>query len=103
MMSQFKDVQKKMEQSKEELGKIVVEGSSGGDMVTAKMDGNLQLLSVSVDDVTLSDKEMMEQLIVGAVNNAMEKAKQKAEEEMKKNAGDMLGGIDLSKFKFPGM
>lgn len=103
LMEQAKKMQENMKSSTDELDKIIVEGSSGGGIVSVKMNGNMKLINVSLDDVVLTDKEMLEDLITGAVNNAISEAKKKSESEMQKKAGDALGGMDLKGFKFPGL
>ncbi len=103
IMEQAQKLQQDMKTSKEELGKVRVEGSSGGGMVVVEMSGNLKLLNVEVEKEVLDDKEMLEDLIMAAVNQAIEKAQKEAEDQMQKNAGDVLGGMNLDGFKFPGM
>ena len=103
LMEQAKKMQENMKSSTAELDKIIIEASSGGGMVNVKMNGNMKLISISIDEVTLTDKEMLEDLVTGAINSAISEAKKKSESELQKKAGDALGGLDLKGFKFPGM
>ena len=88
MMQQAKQqaeiLQKKMEQT-------IVETSSGGGTVTVKMDGRKQLLSIRIDPeaVKAGDVEMLQDLVLAAVNEAG----RKVDESMKSSLGGMLGGL----------
>jgi hypothetical protein len=88
MMQQAKQqaevLQKKMEQT-------VVETSSGGGTVTVKMDGRKQVLSMKIDPevVKAGDVEMLQDLVLAAVNEAG----RKVDEAMKSSLGGMLGGL----------
>jgi nucleoid-associated protein EbfC len=84
------------EKLQEKMQQTVVEASSGGGSVTVKMNGQKQVLSVIIEPevVKSGDIEMLQDLIVAAVNAAS----QKVEEAMKSSLGGMLGGLGL-----PGM
>jgi len=84
------------EKLQEQMHQIVVEASSGGGSVTVKMDGQKRVLSVVIepDVVKSGDIEMLQDLVVAAVNAAA----QKVEDTMKSSLGGMLGGMGL-----PGM
>jgi hypothetical protein len=98
MLSQANQMQKEVQRK---LGETVVEGSSGGEAVTATMNGKKELLKIHIDPaavVSLSgdkpDVEMLENLIVAAVNEAG----RKADEAIKASLQGVLGGL-----KLPGM
>ena len=84
------------EKLQEKMQQTVVEASSGGGSVTVKMDGQKHVLSVVIepDVVKSGDIEMLQDLVVAAVNAAA----QKDEDAMKSSLGGMLGGMGL-----PGM
>ncbi len=84
MMKQARQMQEQMAKMTEELG---VEGSAGGGMVTVKMNGNKQILDIVIDQevVDPEDVEMLQDMIMAAVNDAA----RKADEEM----GDAMGGM----------
>ncbi|HHT9134697.1 MAG TPA: YbaB/EbfC family nucleoid-associated protein [Candidatus Avalokitesvara rifleensis] len=86
-------MQKKMEEMQRELKERVVEGSSGGGMVTAKMNGRQELLSVKIDPevVDPKDVEMLEDLVAAAVNQASKKSQELYEQEMAK----LTGGLNI--------
>jgi hypothetical protein len=90
-----------MEQLQDELLEKRVEGSAGGGMVTAVVNGKGDMVDVKIDPETVDpdDVEILEDLIVAAVNQAREKAQQLAQEEMRKITGGILpqgmGGMKL--------
>jgi len=88
-------VQKEMARLQEVLEDMSVEGSSGGEMVTVRINGKQKVLSVKIDPevVAPDDVEMLEDLIVAATNQALEKSKEMAQEEMQKIAGGVLGNL----------
>jgi nucleoid-associated protein EbfC len=79
-----------------EMAKTTVEASSGGGSVTVKMNGQKRVLSITIEKevVNPEDVEMLQDLIVAAVNEAS----RKAEEAMQSSVGGMLGSMNL-----PGM
>ena len=81
---QYDALQKKMQDT-------VVESSSGGGSVTVKMDGRKQLLSIKIDPeaVKSGDVEMLQDLVVAAVNEAA----RKVDDAMQSTVGGMLGGL----------
>ena len=99
LISQAKKMQEKMKETQEALKKIEVEGISGGNAVKVIMNGDGELKKVTIEDVLLKEsKEIIEDLIVAAHNNAKSKLKKKTTEEISK----VTGGIDLPPgFKLP--
>ena len=106
LLKQAQKMQENMKTAQEGLADIMVEGTAGGGMVKVQANGKLEVLSVSIEPevVDADDKEMLEDLVVAAVNQAISSAQEKANEEMQKITGGMLGGLNLpGNFKFPGM
>ena len=99
LISQAKKMQDKMKESQEILKKIEVEGISGGSSVKVIMNGEGDLKKVTFDDALLKEsKEIIEDLIVAAHNDAKSKLKKKTSEEISK----ITGGIGLPPgFKLP--
>ncbi len=97
-------IQKEIEKLQDALEDMSVEGSAGGGMVTVTVSGKQKVLSVKIDPevVTSEDVEMLEDLIVAAMNQALEKSKEMAQEEMQKIAGGMLGNLPGG-LKIPGL
>ncbi len=99
LMKQAQEMQSKMAKAQEELSEIEVEGQSGGGMVTAVMNGKKELISLLIEDEILEeDKEMIEDLVVSAVNQALQNATIAADEKMSSVTGGMMGNM-----KIPGM
>ena len=99
LISQAKKMQEKMKETQEALKKIEVEGISGGNVVKVIMNGEGELKKITIEDVLLKEsKEIIEDLIVAAHNDAKSKLKKKTTEEISK----VTGGIDLPPgFKLP--
>ncbi len=98
MLSQANQMQEEIQQK---LAQMIVEGSAGGGAVTATMNGKKQLLRIHIDPAAAlsltggqADVEMLEDLVVSAVNEAG----RKAEEAIQSNVQGMLGGL-----KMPGL
>ena len=99
IMKKAQELQDKMEKAQQELNKIEIEGQSGGGMITAKVNGHKELITLNIDpEILTEDKEMIEDIIVAAVNQAIQNAGKTAEEKMNSITGGMAG-----KMKFPGM
>ena len=103
LMKQAQKFQEKLARVQEELETIEVEGSSGGGMVTVTANGKQEIVGVKIDPevVNPDDVEMLEDLILAAVNQARERAQEISEEKMRDAAGGMLPGLDG--MKIPGL
>ena len=95
MLSQANEMQEEVQRK---LGQTIVEGTSGGGAVTATMNGKKQLLKLRIDPSAVvglggsqPDVEMVEDLVVGAVNEAG----RKADEAIQSSVQGMLGGLKL--------
>ena len=93
MMKQAQAMQAKMAEMQEKLGQLEVTGQSGAGMVKATLNGKSELRRLKIDPslVDASEVEVMEDLIVAAVNDAKAKVEVAVAEEMKK----VTGGLDL--------
>ena len=99
LITQAKKMQEKMKETQEALKKIEVEGISGGNAIRVIMNGDGELKKISLDENLLKEsKEIVEDLIVAAHNDAKSKLKKKTSEEISK----VTGGISLPPgFKLP--
>ena len=99
LITQAKKMQEQMKVTQEALKKIEVEGISGGNAVRVTMNGDGELKKVYLEDTLLKEsKEIVEDLIVAAHNDAKSKLKKKTTEEISK----VTGGINLPPgFKLP--
>ena len=97
MMKQAQQLQKKMSEAQKKLNDIEVEGTSGGGLiiVTATAKGIFKRISIDDSLIKQDEKEILEDLIVAAINDAKEKGEAAAQEEMK----NLTGGLPLP----PGM
>ena len=97
MMKQAQELQKKMAEAQDKLNDIEVEGTSGGGLVkviaTAK--GSFKTMSIDESLIKIEEKEILEDLIVAAINDAKQKGENAAQEQMK----SLTGGLPLP----PGM
>ena len=99
MMKQAQQMQAKMQKAQEDLANIEVIGESGAGMVKVTMTCNHNVRRVNVDDALLDDdKEMLEDLVAAAINDAVRRVQETSKEKM----GDVTGGMGLPPgFKMP--
>lgn len=97
MMKQAQQLQKKMSEAQEKLNEIEVEGTSGGGLIkiTATAKGVFKRISIDESLLKTDEKEILEDLIIAAINDAKQKGETVAQEEMK----SLTGGLPLP----PGM
>jgi DNA-binding YbaB/EbfC family protein len=102
-MKQAQAVQGRLGEIQSKLAGIRVEGSAGGAMVTVSADGQQRILNCRIEPALFSggDREMVEELVVAAVNQALERAKEAATREM----SSMIEGLDIAGLSeaFPGL
>ncbi len=93
MMKQAQKLQEKMLKLQEELGKKTVEASSGGGMVRVMANGKQQIISINIEKevVDPDDIEMLQDLILAAVNDALTKSQEMVSGEM----GKLTGGLSI--------
>ena len=98
MMKQAQKLQAKLAKVQEELASREVEGSAGGGMVVARANGQQQIVGVRIDPevVDPEDVELLEDLIMAAIQQAREKAQDMADREMQRATAGMLPpGVNL--------
>ncbi len=97
MIKQAQDLQKKMAEAQEKVETLEAEGISGGGIVRITINGKNNVTSVNIDETAIdkNEKEILEDLIVAAFNDARDKIQRKIEDEM----SSLTGGIKLP----PGM
>lgn len=93
MMKQAQKLQAQMAKLQEDLANLVVEASSGGGAVTVTMSGQQQLLSVKISPevVDAEDVEMLQDMVLTAVNEAITKAQEAATKQM----SGLTGGLNI--------
>ena len=98
ILEKAKELEKKMKESQEAIKKIEVLGNSGGDLVKVKLNGEGEMIDVEISDKLLKEeKNIIEDLIKAAHNNAKSALKSKTNEEISKNAGN----FSIPGFKWP--
>lgn len=96
MMKQAQEMQAKMQKAQADIAKLEVTGESGAGMVKITMLGNHSVRRVEIDDSLMSDdKEMLEDLVAAALNDAVRRVEKQNQEKM----GEVTGGMQLP----PGM
>ena len=97
MLKQAQELQKKMADAQKKVEELEAEGTSGGGLVKVKINGKNVTTSISIDESLISkdEKEILEDLIVAALNDARENVQKKIAEEM----NSLTGGLKLP----PGM
>src|SRR5215471_6078982 len=91
MMKQAQQLQNKLARIQEEAGKKTVDASAGGNMVSAVVNGRLELISLRIDPAVVEsgDVEMLQDLVLAAVNEGIRKAQKMMADEMSKITGGL--------------
>ena len=79
MLQQAKQMQKQLQ---EEFAQIRVEASTGGGMVTVKMDGSKKVISIDIEEEALEDCDMLQDMVRGAVNEAVHRVDEEVQSKM---------------------
>jgi DNA-binding YbaB/EbfC family protein len=100
-MQQVKELQDRMARMQEELATKTLESAAGGGMVTVVVNGRQEVVSLKIDPqvVDPEDIEMLQDLVVAAVNDGLRKAQELAASEM----GKIAGGLNIPGLKIPGL
>lgn len=101
MLQQVQKMQQDMAKAQEELKEQTVEASAGGGMVTVTVTGDLVVQAISIDPEAIDpeDPEMLQDMILAAVNQALGDAQQMAAKRM----DSLTGGMDLGSLGIPGL
>lgn len=89
LMRQLPKIKEEMERLQQRIGEVTAEGDAGGGMVKVKVNGRNEVIAVTIGDDALSDRELLEDLIRSAVNQAIDKAKQRVAEETGKMTSEL--------------
>lgn len=91
LMEQAQGLQGKIKALQEELAGKIVTGSSGGDMVKVEFTGSQEMVSIKIENelLTSDDRELLEDLIVAAVNDGLKRSRDLVQEEMTKITGGL--------------
>lgn len=93
IMQQAQQMHQKMKKIQEDLAKKTITGSAGGGMILVQVNGQGEILSVTIDPSIISKDEvvMLQDLVTAAVNDALRKAKDLSKQEL----GSLTGGLNL--------
>lgn len=98
LMKQAQQMQEKMQQAQEEAAKMEVTGKAGGGLVSVIMTGRHDVKRVNIDDSVMDDKEMLEDLLAAAVNDAVRQVEKQTQEQL----SGLGAGLNLPPgFKLP--
>jgi DNA-binding YbaB/EbfC family protein len=98
LLKQAQEMQSRMAKIQEELAQKTVDGSAGGGMVRVTVNGQLALMAIQIDPTVINpeEKEMLEDLIMAAVNDGTRKAREMASNEMSKITGGLkIPGLSI--------
>ena len=98
IMKQAQKIQAQIAKMQEELSSRMVEASAGGGMITVVANGKQEVVSIRIEPevIDASDREMLQDLVVAAVNEALRKSQEMVSEEMKK----ITGGLNIPGLSF---
>jgi DNA-binding YbaB/EbfC family protein len=102
LMGKLPKIKEEMDKLQHRLGEVTAEGNAGGGMVTVKVNGKFSVVgcTLSEEAINLRDREMLEDLIVAAANQAIDKARQLVASETARMAGEL--GLPPG-FNLPGL
>ncbi len=91
LMQQAQKMQEQMKKAQEELGQLEVIGQAGGGLVSITMNGRHEVRRVSIDPEIADDREMIEDLVAAAINDAINKVQETSQEKM----SGLTSGLNL--------
>ncbi len=94
-------IQEEMARHQQTLGTLVAEGDAGAGMVRVKINGRLEMVALQIAPEALADRELLEDLICAASNQALSKARQLVADETRKMMGNL--GLPVGMFPIPGL
>ena len=99
LLKQAQEMQSQIEEVQNQLSDMMIDADAGGGMVSVKVNGKQEVLELNIEDSALSEeKEMLEDLIISAINKALSKAQAESQNKMNSVTGGMMGGM-----KIPGL
>ena len=86
LMKNLPKMQEEMSKLQGKIAQVTAEGDAGGGMVKAKVNGHMEVIACVISDEAMKDKELLEDLVRSAINQALQKAKQAVADETAKMA-----------------
>ncbi|MEN7549200.1 YbaB/EbfC family nucleoid-associated protein [Rapidithrix thailandica] len=95
MLGKMKDVQAKLKEAQDNLVNVTASAEAGGGMVKTEVNGKKQIIRLDIDQdlIKPEDKEMLQDLVIAAVNKALEEVEEKAKEAIQESTAGMLPNI----------
>ena len=95
MMGKVKELQEKMQQAQADIEHLTATGEAGGGLVQATANGHRKLLSITIDDslFTPADREMLPDLVVAAVNKALDAAGELGNQELQRRTSGLMPNL----------
>ena len=99
LLKQAQEMQTQIEEVQNQLSDMIIDAESGGGMVSVKVNGKQEVLELNIEESALNeDKELLEDLIIYAINKGLSKAQAESQNYMNSVTGGMMGGM-----KIPGL
>lgn len=99
LLKQAQEMQSQIEEVQNQLSDMMIDADAGGGMVSVKVNGKQEVLELNIEESALGEeKEMLEDLIISAINKALSKAQAESQNKMNSVTGGMMGGM-----KIPGL
>ena len=99
LLKQAQEMQTQIEEVQNQLSDMIIDADAGGGMVSVKVNGKQEVLEIDIEESAFGeDKEILEDLIISAVNKALSKAQTESQNKMNSVTGGMMGGM-----KIPGL
>ena len=96
VLKQARDMQKRIEQVQSELGELEVTADAGGGLVKVVVNGKQQILELTIAPEAIDeDIELLEDLIISAINKALQKSVEESQNRMNEATGSLLGGLNI--------
>lgn len=103
LLKQAQEMQTQIEEVQNQLSDMIIDAESGGGMVSVKVNGKQEVLELNIEESALDeDKELLEDLIISAVNKGLSKAQEESQNKMNSVTGGMMGGM-MGGMKIPGL
>ena len=99
LLKQAQEMQTQIEEVQNQLSDMIIDAESGGGMVSVKVNGKQEVLELNIEESALKEeKELLEDLIISAINKGLSKAQAESQSKMNSVTGGMMGGM-----KIPGL
>ena len=96
LLKQAQEMQQQIEDVQSQLSELIIKADSGGGMVSVKVNGKQEILDLNIDPEAMKeDREVLEDLIISALNKALSKSQTDSQEKMNSVTGGMMNGLKI--------